>query len=507
MTSAAVTQSNGSIMNLAVQNTAVRTDGSEAGFTKVMDSVSKSQSRENVSEKEKSSFKEAGKDQTQDRVNGTDKKDPYHKHDVAADKAQESSGAEVSKTETSASEDGKEVPLNQAEDAVEAGEEAVSTQMYQSLIEQAADLIEQTADCFSVGTEDVMEAMKQLDMNMTDILKPEKMQELALALTGEDQTALLTDEDLYQSVQELIQLSADATENLQKTLGIDQEDLNGLLEQAAKAEGLQEMSQGTLTEAGNATVEIVSDEMPEVQGTQDMKTPVYEKGEMQNGQTDQEVSVQKVGQQTAVTSGEAEETSEEMQEDANAENGSQLNFADTMQNPVNELFENSVKEGSMTESKVDTEQIMKQIMDHMKIRNSEQLSEIEMQLHPASLGSLHISVASKNGLVTAQFAAQNEAVKEALEGQIMILKDHLEQQGVRVEAVEVTIASHEFERNLEQEAKQNEQEAQRTEARKKGIRRIDLNNPEEEEPEETDEAERITRDMMMRHGSRLDYLA
>ena len=196
-----------------------------------------------------------------------------------------------------------------------------------------------------------------------------------------------------------------------------------------------------------------------------------------------------------------------MQEDADAGNGGQPNFADTMQKPVNELFENPVKEGSMTESKVDTEQIMKQIMDYMKIRNSEQLSEIEMQLHPASLGSLHISVASKNGLVTAQFAAQNEAVKEALEGQIMILKDHLEEQGIRVEAVEVTIASHEFERNLEQEAKQDEQEAQRTEARKKGIRRINLNNPEEEEPEETDEAERITRDMMMRHGSRLDYLA
>ena len=319
--------------------------------------------------------------------------------------------------------------------------------------------------------------------------------------------ALPTDEDLYQSVQELTQLSADAAENLQKTLSIDQEDLNGLLEQAAKAEGLQEMSQGTHTEAGNATVEIVSDEMPEVQGTKDMKTPIYEKGEMQNGQTDQEVSVQKEGQQTAVTSGQAEETSEEMQEDADAGNGGQPNFADTMQNPVNELFENPVKEGSMTESKVDTEQIMKQIMDYMKIRNSEQLSEIEMQLHPASLGSLHISVASKNGLVTAQFAAQNEVVKEALEGQIMILKDHLEEQGIRVEAVEVTIASHEFERNLEQEAKQDEQEAQRTEARKKGIRRINLNNPEEEEPEETDEAERITRDMMMRHGSRLDYLA
>ena len=237
MTSAAVTQSNGSIMNLAVQNTAVRTDGSEAGFTKVMDSVSKSQSRENVSEKEKSSFEETGKEQMRDRVNETDKKDSYQEHDVAADKAQESSEAEVSKTENSANEDRKEVPSDQAEDIVEAGEEAVSTQMYQSLIEQAADLIEQAADCFSVGTEDVMEAMKQLDMNMTDILKPEKMQELALALTGEDQMALLTDEDLYQSVQELTQLSADAAENLQKTLSIDQEDLNGLLEQAAKAEG------------------------------------------------------------------------------------------------------------------------------------------------------------------------------------------------------------------------------------------------------------------------------
>jgi len=53
MTSAAVTERSGSIMNLAVQNTAVRTDESQKGFTKVMDSMSESRNQDNVTRTEK----------------------------------------------------------------------------------------------------------------------------------------------------------------------------------------------------------------------------------------------------------------------------------------------------------------------------------------------------------------------------------------------------------------------------------------------------------------------
>ena len=509
MTSAAVTERSGSIMNLAVQNTAVRTDGSQKGFTKVMDSMSESRNQDNVTRTEKKSFPEKDNAQTVDQVDETNQKDSLERPET--DRVEENTTAETSETEEAAQETvteevkAEKEPSEQTEDVVEAGEEAVSTQMYQSLMEQAANLMEQVADYMSVGTEDVMEAMKQLNMSMTDILNPEKLQELTLTLAGADRMTLLTDEKLYQVVQELTQLCDEAAKNLQEMSGIDQDAWNGLLEKVAMMEETKqpvaEESLGTTVKENVANVQ--AEEASQVQSMKDANQGMTVQNESTSGQTDMEASVQKGNQQTVTV--QAEEASEDMQEDNYAGNGEQQGFAEQMKNPVSENFEAPMKEVG-AESRVNAEQIMKQILDFMKIRTGGQLSEIEMQLHPASLGTVHVSLAAKNGMVTAQFTAQNEMVKDAIEGQIMILRENLEQQGIKVEAVEVTVASHEFERNLEQQAKDEEQNAREAEEKKKATRRINLDNLEEGE-EIQDEAERITRDMMMRHGATLDYMA
>jgi len=509
MTSAAVTERSGSIMNLAVQNTAVRTDESQKGFTKVMDSMSESRNQDNVTRTEKKSFPEKDNEQTVDQVDETNQKDSLERPET--DRVEENTTAETSETEEAAQETvteevkAEKEPSEQTEDVVEAGEEAVSTQMYQSLMEQAANLMEQVADYMSVGTEDVMEAMKQLNMSMTDILNPEKLQELTLSLAGADRMTLLTDEKLYQVVQELTQLCDEAAKNLQEMSGIDQDAWNGLLEKVAM---MEEAKQPVAEESLGTTVKenvtnVQAEEAPQVQSMKDANQGMTVQNESTSGQTDMEASVQKGNQQTVTV--QAEEASEDMQEDTYAGNGEQQGFAEQMKNPVSENFEAPMKEVG-AESRVNAEQIMKQILDFMKIRTGGQLSEIEMQLHPASLGTVQVSLAAKNGVVTAQFTAQSEVVKEAIEGQIMILRENLEQQGIKVEAVEVTVASHEFERNLEQQAKDEEQEAREAEERKKSTRRINLDNLEEGE-EIQDEAERITRDMMMRHGATLDYMA
>jgi len=509
MTSAAVTERSGSIMNLAVQNTAVRTDESQKGFTKVMDSMSESRNQDNVTRTEKKSFPEKDNEQTVDQVDETNQKDSLERPET--DRVEENTTAETSETEEAAQETvteevkAEKEPSEQTEDVVEAGEEAVSTQMYQSLMEQAANLMEQVADYMSVGTEDVMEAMKQLNMSMTDILNPEKLQELTLSLAGADRMTLLTDEKLYQVVQELTQLCDEAAKNLQEMSGIDQDAWNGLLEKVAM---MEEAKQPVAEESLGTTVKenvtnVQAEEAPQVQSMKDANQGMTVQNESTSGQTDMEASVQKGNQQTVTV--QAEEASEDMQEDTYAGNGEQQGFAEQMKNPVSENFEAPMKEVG-AESRVNAEQIMKQILDFMKIRTGGQLSEIEMQLHPASLGTVQVSLAAKNGVVTAQFTAQSEVVKEAIEGQIMILRENLEQQGIKVEAVEVTVASHEFERNLEQQAKDEEQEAREAEERKKSTRRINLDNLEEGE-EIQDEAERITRDMMMRHGATLDNMA
>lgn len=150
---------------------------------------------------------------------------------------------------------------------------------------------------------------------------------------------------------------------------------------------------------------------------------------------------------------------------------------------------------------------MKQITDFIRTHVNAQGSSVELQLHPASLGTLNIAITAKNGIVTAQFTAQDEAVRAVLESQVTELRSRLDEQGVKVEAIEVTVSSHEFERNLEQNADQDADERGEAQAKRRTTRRLNLDMPGEGDAEELDDAEQIARDMMRIHGNRLDYLA
>ena len=61
---------------------------------------------------------------------------------------------------------------------------------------------------------------------------------------------------------------------------------------------------------------------------------------------------------------------------------------------------------------------------------------------PASLGSVNVQIAAKDGVITAQFTAQNETVKAAIESQLVQLRTQFEEQGIKVDAVEVTVANY-----------------------------------------------------------------
>ena len=102
---------------------------------------------------------------------------------------------------------------------------------------------------------------------------------------------------------------------------------------------------------------------------------------------------------------------------------------------------------------------------------------------------MHIQLATKGGVVTAQITTQNEAVKNAIETQVVQLKDNLEEQGVKVEAVEVSVASHQMEKNLDQNGQDHQsQEQDKTTGSIRRIRRSNINlnlyNSDEEALEE-----------------------
>ena len=101
---------------------------------------------------------------------------------------------------------------------------------------------------------------------------------------------------------------------------------------------------------------------------------------------------------------------------------------------------------------VNTTDIIRQIVDQISIAKTTGESVIEMQLNPENLGKLYINVTERNSEITARIAVSNETVKNALESQMAVLRENLQDANIRVNDVEITIATHEFEQNLEQNA-------------------------------------------------------
>ncbi len=125
-------------------------------------------------------------------------------------------------------------------------------------------------------------------------------------------------------------------------------------------------------------------------------------------------------------------------------------------------MEMPVKDAAFTS--IDTIDIIRQIVEQVKVNISGETTTMEMQLNPENLGKVYVQVSAREGSVNAQITAANEAVRNALETQIADLKQNLNQAGVKVDAIEVTVASHEFEQNLEQNARREEQEGEQAEA-------------------------------------------
>ena len=87
---------------------------------------------------------------------------------------------------------------------------------------------------------------------------------------------------------------------------------------------------------------------------------------------------------------------------------------------------------------------------------------------------------------------------------MLVLKQNFEQQGIKVEAVEVTVASHAFERNLD--SNQNGAGEEQTPEKKKSGRRITLTElMSDVEEENLSDEDRIVAEMMKQNGNTVDY--
>lgn len=424
-------------------------------------------------------------------------------------------------TETSkevSAEEQKEVPEDIKEDITDKAE----------MLEKAGgEMVAALAAQMGISENAVREVMEELEMTDVSLLEPKNVKELMIHLTeGADDMSILTDESFYTAVTEAFKTLENIAEEVQEETGMEPQEFMAAVREAEKqAVAKQEMpeAQNTPNMPGKAQEAQAIQEMQTAQEAQKLRITQ----EMQTAQEVQEASVsasQVKSEEVTETQGGASEKTvkkmelpkearpetaavpKEMPKRESAGKGSENPFMQSSYQPQSLQHFTHLQRAAGAEnvfSMLDTQEIMDQIADYMKVSVKPEMTSVEMQLHPESLGSLQIQITHKEGAVTAQFVAQNESVKAALESQVMQLKENLEQQGVKVEAVEVTIAQYSLEKHPEGRGAASEQGKQK----RKSVRNLNLRELNLEEDGELTQEERLTAEMMQAAGSTINYTA
>ena len=257
--------------------------------------------------------------------------------------------------------------------------------------------------------------------------------------------------------------------------GVDEK--NSLAEDASEAmisEG--EKSESKQAQNVNAeeylTEENVAQNTEILEETVDGKKNVLTEGEMETAEAEITETVEMTTSKTESFS----QGSDQSFAGNSQNNGANAGFAATNQQMIQNGEFVVPQENLQPYTQVNVADLIDQVARNVRVHISSQMTSMEMQLNPEHLGKLYLQVSESEGVIRAQITAQNEVVKEALETQLVELRQTLHQQGVRVEAIEVTVATHEFEQNLEGNAKQEEQlQDQMEEAKKQTRRNINMN--------------------------------
>ena len=389
----------------------------------------------------------------------------------------------------------------------------------ESFEESVRDVIK---DELQVTDEQITEAMETLGLTVADLMNPQQLAALAAELTGtEDMSALLCNEAFMNVMQSVGTL----TEDLLQELGVTAEELTQLLEDAGQADMNADLMQTVQTDVKDAqkvyadTADGIRDtaEQPQMAAqAAETETRTEEAKDITPEETDAQAKTANAGAEEETAADAAAGSDKEQAQTGSNSNSGQQNFASQAHAGVDvhtgpTLTETVAMQGANSAgeyaAQVDIADVVRQIVTYTRVNyTANQETTMEMQLNPEHLGKIYLEITSKDGTVSAHLTAQNEVVKEALESRIADLKQNMNQAGVKVDAVEVTVGGHEFEKNLEQNAKQEEQQAEEREKAANATRHINLNELDGLSGLMTEE-ETLVAKMMAEQGNSVDFTA
>lgn len=346
-----------------------------------------------------------------------------------------------------------------------------SDEKVNDVVQNVKDTIKEELD---VSDEDIAKAMEVLGITDNDLLSVVKVTELVSALTGADSITLITDDDMSGKLTSVLDAVNTAQEDVADMLNTDVDD-------------------AVLVVRTDAVVKKDTDETV----VKNTDSSITDNQSVSETESLSDVLAAKV---TAQGSSKHEESTGEHTGEQNHNTQSYGGVADSIIQSMKDSFADIVTEDTSRVSEAD---IVNQVIDQIKLSSGRELTSIEVMLNPERLGSVHVTVTAKNGILSAQIAAQNEQVKTALENQVTALKENFQNQGIKVEAVEITVMTHQFEAG--QNFGQNESERKQSEQRIN--KKLNLSDYMDDEDETVSAQDIRRKDSIQNGNSSVEYMA
>ena len=413
--------------------------GNSVGFGSVLDQRIQTQTN-------KGHNKLPQKAEQAERIEKTDDSLVSSEHNVVANKTNKTDQSEMLKNQQ-ASSDVEEEKVSEEELAAMLSQiQGACTELKQVLLDQ-----------LGMSEEELEQALEGLGMTMVDLFEPTHLTNFFLQMNGaEDASTLITDESLAANLQKLLEVVESM--NPLKDMNLTTEDANeviAMLKQYQREESNVNESQLPVVERTESTEE-------------QFTTPV-ETSQLAPAQDNERSDAKKESSPSENHSQKSEETNE-------------INL--TVNASTDVTAETKVNFFEQLATTSQAKEIVEQIVREVKVTISPEQTSMEMVLTPETLGKVNLTVSAKNGVMTAHMVTETQAAKEAIESQLHVLKETFESQGVKVEAVEVTVAANQFDFMNQSNMNQRNQENQ-SKVKKSGGKLRMMDEFDEEEAMET----------------------
>lgn len=310
------------------------------------------------------------------------------------------------------------------------------------------ELISEIEEKTGISEEKIQEALNQMGISVYELLLPENLQKFIQLITNAtDPIELLSIPNINQVYKEI----ANIFSQLQETFPILEDGITqDLMNQMPKEQSEEDLVE-TLIGKNNRMEEQDSRNTATLQqGTVPEDEVVLDQNSMedqfQDGGTNKEQPFIEIDKDNLKDFGRVNNSKEQVN-DIGLENSDNEEVGDTPIN--NNLF---VQQNTRTETlktdglsaqsrtiSIEPEQLISQMVEHIKINAKEESSEISLQLKPDHLGKLSLKIVTERGILTAQFMAESQMVKEIIESNFNQLKDVLQEQGLKIQNLEVSV--------------------------------------------------------------------